>query len=117
MNTGVGTSIKFIRNDSRVLSYLESAYQAEEFLERHNYGSLAGPCVIRDYRVFIDSNCTVAAESVDEEIDAAIDVANTVATHAVGQCGVVGHLFPFPAPFGNIECTSSYFTATNYDDW
>lgn len=83
----------------------------------NNYGNNAGACVVRDYEVFIDSNCSVPSESVDEEIDAALDVANTVATHASGQCGVVGHLFPFPAPFGNIQCSASDFTMTNYEDF
>lgn len=70
----------------------------------HNYQNGAGNCLIRDYQIYLDRDCTVPAVSLDVELDAAMDVANSVATHAGNQCGVIGHLFPFSAPFGRVYC-------------
>lgn len=106
-----------MRNDQRSLDYYRSAYEAEKWLIDNNYGNNAGQCLIRDYEVFLDRNCTVPAISIDEEIKAALDVANTIATHATGRCGVIGHLFPFPTPFGKVECNEVYFDLSIYEDF
>ena len=65
----------------------------------------------------MDSNCTVPAESVDPEIKAAIDVANSVSAHSTNQCGVIGHLFPFHAPFGYTTCNATHIELRNYENY
>lgn len=46
-----------------------------------------------------------------------MDVANTVATHATNRCGVVGHLYPFSAPFAIVRCDESAWSGTIYNDY
>lgn len=40
-----------------------------------------------------------------------------MAMHATGRCGVVGHLYPLSAPFGNVGCNQTHFVAAQYYDW
>lgn len=83
----------------------------------HQFKNRAGGCVIRDFDVFVDSNCTVKANSVDDDVVKALDVANTISTHSSQQCGVVGHLFPFDAPFGKVNCNATHIDMTSYEDF
>ena len=71
-----------IRNDSKSLEYYRNAYEAERFMLTHNYGNKADKCLVRDFEVYIDSNCAIKANSVDIELDSALDVANQISTHA-----------------------------------
>lgn len=116
--TTVGqNSIRLTRNDAKNLDYYRQAYEAERFLIDHTFRNKAGHCLIRDYEVFVDSDCTIPAKSVEDDILGAIDVANTVATHATNQCGVIGHLFPFGGPFGVVRCDATQFQAANFEDF
>lgn len=67
--------------------------------------------------MFHDQNCTVKAFSLNSEVKTAIDVANTIATHGSNKCGVVGHLYPFEEPFGNVQCNNVGFEMSNYEDF
>lgn len=109
-------SIKFVRNDMRTYEYYHNAHEAEMFLYNHQYKNLAGPCLIKSYEMFIDSNCTVLAEAMDKTADAVVDVANTIATHSTLQCGVIGHIYPFTAPYGRVYCNATHFEAGNFED-
>ena len=42
----------------------------------NQYDSNAGPCVIYGYEVFVDSDCQVRSDSIDEEVMKRIDVVN-----------------------------------------
>jgi len=65
-----------IRNDTKSLQYYRNAYEAERFILAHNYANKADQCLIRDFEVYIDSNCAIKSNSVDLELNSALDVAN-----------------------------------------
>lgn len=117
VDTPSGPSFKLIRNDTRNLLYLRNAFEAERFLKSHQYANRAGSCVIRNFDVFVDSDCQVKANSVDDDVESALDVANSMAAHSSQQCGVVGHLFPMEAPFARVGCNSTHFDLTSYFDF
>jgi hypothetical protein len=99
------------------IDYLRNVYEAERFVHLNDFRNRADTCVIRDWEVFLDRHCNIPAWAADENIEAAMDVANTVATHATNRCGVVGHLYPFSAPFAIVRCDESAWSGTIYNDY
>ena len=67
--------------------------------------------------MFVDSNCQVRSDSIDSEVESALDVANQIAMAATNRCGVVGHLYPLSSPFGRLRCNATHFDFSQYWDW
>lgn len=114
---GRDLSFKLKRNNSRNIAYYKQAFAVQEWLKVNSYDSNAGSCVVRGWEAFVDSDCAVKAEAVDEELGLAVDTANMVAMYAGNRCGPVGHLFPFETPFAKVRCNSLLINVTQYKDW
>ena len=105
-------SYKFQRDDTRESSYYKQAYAVQEWMKINQYDSNAGTCKIYGFEVYIDSSCQLRSDTIDDEVKVRIDVANMVAMSATNRCGVIGHLYPFEAPFGVARCNATHFDLT-----
>lgn len=92
---GENLSYRLKRNNTRNIEYYKSAYAVEEWLKVNSYDSNAGQCLIKGFEAYVDSDCQVKAESVDNELDLAVDIGNFVSMYSSNRCGPVGHIFPF----------------------
>lgn len=106
--------MKLVRNtvnDAAAVHYLQHAFHVQEWLKHREHSSLSDQCLIKDIKTFVDSECEVPATADDKSIEIGVDTANLMAMHATGRCGVVGHLYPLSAPFGNVGCNQTHFVA------
>lgn len=73
---GINLSYKFRKDTAREQNYYKQAYAVQEWMRINRYDSNAGSCLIYGYEVYIDSDCQLRSDSIDEEVELQIDVAN-----------------------------------------